>query len=153
MKRIVLTILIANLFILASQAQVANVQFGKNRVQYHSDFDTWLQYESDNFVSFWYGTGRNIGQSSVMIAEEIYGEIEELTEHRINDKIEIIVYKDITDLNQSNIGDEELLNTFDQKALVLGNKIFVYFNGNHQLLRSQIREGTARIFLIGLLMD
>ena len=151
MKRIVLIILIANLFILATQAQVANVQFGKNRVQYHSDFDTWLQYESDNFVSFWYGTGRNIGQSSVMIAEEIYGEIEELTEHRINDKIEIIVYKDITDLNQSNIGDEELLNTFDQKALVLGNKIFVYFNGNHQLLRSQIREGTARIFLNSIL--
>ena len=151
MKRIVLTILIANLFFLATHAQVANVQFGKNRVQYHSDFDTWLQYESDNFVSFWYGTGRNVGQSSVMIAEEIYGEIEELTEHRINDKIEIIVYKDITDLNQSNIGDEELLNTFDQKALVLGNKIFVYFNGNHQLLRSQIREGTARIFLNSIL--
>ncbi len=133
-------------------AQVSNVEFGKNRVQYHNDFENWLQYESENFVGFWYGTGRNIGQSVIMIAEEIYPEIEELTEHRINEKIEIIVYKDITDLNQSNIGEEEVLNTFEQKTLVLGKKIFIHFDGNHQHLRSQIREGTARVFLNSLLL-
>lgn len=137
---------------LSTKAQVANVEFGKSRVQYHNDFENWLQYESENFVSFWYGTGRNIGQSTVMIAEDIYSDIEELTEHRINDKIEIIVYKDITDLNQSNIGEEELLKTFDEKTLVLGNKIFVHFNGDHQNLRAQIREGTTRVFLNSILL-
>jgi hypothetical protein len=152
MKNIYIYIVFLFFFPQVLSAQVASVEFGKNRVQFHNEFENWLQYESTNFVGFWYGTGKNIGQSAIMIAEDIYAEIEELTEHRINEKIEIIVYKDITDLNQSNIGEEELLNTFDQKTLVLGKKIFVHFNGDHQNLRSQIREGTARVFLNSLLL-
>ena len=40
-------------FLLSSSsllAQGTQVEFGKNRVQYHRDFDEWSQYESDNFI-------------------------------------------------------------------------------------------------------
>ena len=33
-------------------AQTSQVTFGKNRVQHHRDFDEWMKYESDNFVTF-----------------------------------------------------------------------------------------------------
>ncbi|MEL7124289.1 MAG: hypothetical protein AAFO07_32940, partial [Bacteroidota bacterium] len=132
-------------------AQNNQVRFGKNRVQYHDDFDEWLQYESENFVTYWYGQSRNIGQSAVQFAEYDFEEIQSILEHRMNEKIEIIVYTDITDLKQSNIGTEEaFINTGGQTKIV-GNKIFIYFNGNHDHLRSQIRQGIASVYLDAML--
>ncbi len=133
------------------EAQNTSSKFGKNRVQYHDDFDEWMQYESLNFITYWYGKGRNIGQATVMMAEQDYDAIQNILEHRINDKIEIIVYTDVTDLKQSNIGSEEaFINTGGQTKIV-ENKIFIYFDGNHNNLRKQIREGVASVYLNAML--
>ncbi len=132
-------------------AQGIQTEFGKNRVQYSRDFDEWLQYESQNFITYWYGEGRMVGQAAVMIAEEEHSEIQQLLEHRMNDKIEILVYTDLTDLKQSNIGTEEAFTNVTGKTKIYGNKIFVYFNGDHQHLRKQIREGIAEVYLDAML--
>ena len=92
-------------FGLQLSAQVAQVQFGKNRVQYHNFFEEWSQYESENFVTYWYGMSRNIGQSVVQIAEYDFTEIQNILEHRINEKVQIVVYTDLSDVKQSNIGN------------------------------------------------
>lgn len=133
------------------QAQGIQTEFGKNRVQYSRDFDEWLQYESQNFITYWYGEGRMVGQAAVMIAEQEHDEIQQLLEHRMNDKIEILVYTDLTDLKQSNIGTEEAFTNVTGKTKIYGNKIFVYFNGDHQHLRKQIREGIAEVYLDAML--
>ncbi|NRB53468.1 MAG: hypothetical protein HRU41_37780 [Saprospiraceae bacterium] len=135
----------------ALQAQVADVRFGKNRVQYHQDYDEWVQYESDNFVTYWYGEGRNIGQFVVQMAEYDFEYIQSILEHRVNDKLEIIVYTDVTDLKQSNIGNEEAFTNLTGQTKIVGNKIFVYFNGDHTNLRQQIREGIASVYLEAML--
>ena len=132
-------------------AQGIQTEFGKNRVQYSRDFDEWLQYESQNFITYWYGEGRMVGQAAVMIAEEEHDEIQQLLEHRMNDKIEILVYTDLTDLKQSNIGTEEAFTNVTGKTKIYGNKIFVYFNGDHQHFRKQIREGIAEVYLDAML--
>lgn len=132
-------------------AQGTQVEFGKNRVQFHQDFAEWSEYESANFITYWYGEGRNIGQSAVQIAEYDFEDIQNLLEHRMNDKIEIIVYKDITDLKQSNIGSEESFYNTGGQTKIVGNKMFVYFNGSHQHLRKQIREGIASVYLNAML--
>ena len=85
------------LFSISLLGQGTQVEFGKNRVQYHRDFDEWSQYESENFIAYWYGEGRNIGQAVIQLAEYDFNSIQSTLEHRINDKIEIIVYTDITD--------------------------------------------------------
>ena len=72
--------------------QGSQIEFGKNRVQYHDNFKEWLQYESVNFVTYFYGEGRNIAHSVVQFAELDHDEIQNILEHRMNDKIEIIVY-------------------------------------------------------------
>ncbi len=146
-----LTLLISLLSCSVLSAQGTQVEFGKNRVQYHEDFKEWLQYESVNFITYFYGEGRNIAQSVVQIAELDYNNVQSILEHRMNDKIEIIVYTDLTDLKQSNIGsDEAFVNTGGQTKIV-GNKIFVYFNGDHNHLRAQIREGVASVYLNAML--
>lgn len=132
-------------------AQGTQVEFGKNRVQYHDDFDEWSKFESDNFVTYWYGKARNVGQSVVQIAEYDFSYIQNILEHRINDKLQIIVYTDITDLKQSNIGVEDAFNNTGGQTKIVGNKIFVYFNGDHNHLRRQIREGIASVYLDAML--
>jgi len=132
-------------------AQGTQVTFGKNRVQYHQDFSSWSQYESDNFITYWYGEGRFIGQATVQLAEYDFYDIQNILEHRINEKIQIIVYTDLTDLKQSNIGSEEAFTNTGGQTKIVGNKVFVYFNGNHNHLRRQIREGIASVYLNAML--
>ncbi len=134
-----------------SIGQTTQTEFGKNRVQYHDQFKEWSQYESRNFITFWYGDGRLIGQSVVQIAEYDFYEIQGILEHRMNDKIEIIVYHDLTDLKQSNIGSEEAFMNTGGQTKIVGNKMFVYFNGDHNDLRRQIREGVATVYLNAML--
>lgn len=132
-------------------AQILDEEFGKNRVQYHHNFDNWWMYESENFITYWYGKGRRIGSAAMQIAEVDYDEIRNVIEHRINEKIEIIVYVDLTDLKQSNLGSEEEFTTVAGKTKIVGRKIFVHFDGSHPRLRQQIREGVAAILIDAML--
>ncbi|MEO1625038.1 MAG: hypothetical protein AAFV25_07760, partial [Bacteroidota bacterium] len=92
-----------------------------------------------------------IGQTVVQMAELDYDAIQNTLEHRMNDRIEIIVYKDLTDLKQSNIGSEETFVNTGGQTKIVGNKIFVYFNGDHTHLRKQLREGIANVYMNAML--
>ncbi|HMP28923.1 MAG TPA: hypothetical protein PKD85_04950, partial [Saprospiraceae bacterium] len=133
-------------------AQSMDTPFGKNRIQYHDNFRYWDKYESDNFIVYWYGRNRYLGQAAVQIAEMDHDEIRKIIEHRINDKIEIIVYTDLHDLKQSNIGVEDAFHNKAGETKIAGNKMFVYFDGNHQNLRRSIREGIASVYLGALML-
>ena len=126
--------------------QSINTPFGKNRVQYHDDFDAKWMYETQNYITYWYGKSRNVAITTMHIAEMDHDEIQKVLEHKINDKIEILVFTDIADLQQCNIGNEEFLLGKDGETKVLGNKMLVYFDGNHQHLRQLIRQGTAQVY-------
>ncbi len=132
--------------ILQSKGQSINTEFGKNRIQYHDDFKNWWQYESENFVTYWYGKAKLVAIPTLQIAEKYHDDIQKVMEHRINDKIEILVYVDISDLKQSNIGTEEVFINRTGETKIVGNKMFVYFDGNHQNLQAKIKEGIARVY-------
>ncbi len=144
-----------SIFLLAQidvSAQGIQNEFGKNRVQYHDDFDEWQQYESTSFITYWYGKSRPVGQIATQIAENEVAELQQLLEYRTNDKMELIVYADISDLRQSNIGGEETFTNLQNETKIEGNKIFVYFDGNHQHLRRSIREGIATVYVNTMLV-
>ncbi len=151
MRAYILTIVFFFCFGFSALGQGTQTEFGKNRIQYHDDFTEWLQYETPNFITYWYGKSRNVGQAVVQLAELDHDAIQNVLEHRINDKIEIIVYSDITDLKQSNIGSEDAFVNAGGHTKIVGNKIFVYFNGDHNHLRKQIREGIANVYLNAML--
>ncbi len=138
------------LFILlnfASFGQAIETEFGKNRVQFHNDYYSWSKYETENVITYWYGKARNIAQATIQIAELEHNDIQELLEYRMNDKIELIVFTDITDVKQSNIGNEEIFNNTLGETKTVGKKAFIYFDGNHKNLRSQIRQGIASVYI------
>lgn len=148
MKKILVALITTLLFSSISSSVVAQsmqTEFGKNRVQYH-DFE-WWQYETQNFMVFWYAGGRNLGQTVVTLAEMDYEEIRGLLEYRINEKIEILVYNDLTDLKQSNIGNDEIFINTGGITKIVENKLFVYNDGNLHNLRRQIRQGITQVYL------
>ena len=151
MRKLILTFGCLFTLLFAFAQQRPQVQFGKNRVQYHQDYEEWLMYESRNFITYWYGEGRFIGQSAVQLAEYDFEEIQAILEHRLNHKIEIIVYTDLTDLKQGNIGSEEAFENTGGKTKIVGNKMFIHFDGNHNHLRAEIRAGIASVYLNAML--
>jgi hypothetical protein len=148
-KKITLALLIA--LPLCAFGQINDMEFGKNRVQFHRFFDDWDEYESENFIAYWYGQGRYVGQATVQMAEMDFEDIQKTLEYRLNDKMEIIVFTDLTDLHQSNIGASQTFETKDGTVKVVDEKIFVYFDGDHTHLRQQVRKGIATVFINAML--
>lgn len=137
---------------LALRAQTTTqTSFGKNRVQYHHQFDDWSLYETANFTTYWYGDARSVAQSALQMAEFDFPVVQQLLEHQMTDKIEILVFSDLTDLKQSNIGEDDVFLLSSGETKVVGNKVFVFFDGNHLHLRAQIREGIASVLLSSML--
>lgn len=159
-------------FSLAAQT-TSQTSFGKNRVQYHRQQEDWLLYESANFVTYWYGDARNVAQAALQTAEYDFDQIQQALEYQPTEKIEILVFQDLTDLKQSNIGEGDLFQTGRSNAnavkkksdgwmerlypdyvsdlRTVGNKVFVHFDGNHQHLRAQVRQGVAQAVINSML--
>ena len=146
-----LFLLLSFLIIFDLSGQSTRTTFGKNRVQYHRDFDEWSEYESDNFILYWYGKSRSIGIASAKLAEYDFKEIRRKLDYHSRKKVQIIVYTDVTDMNQSNIGSDDVFLTTQNEVKVVGNKVFIYFDGNHKHLRNAIRKGMATVFLNSVL--
>ncbi len=144
--------LLAALSILASvetMAQVSTVEFGKNRVQYQKF--KWKYYQTDNFNTYFSQDGLGLGKYVAQIAELELPSIEEFVEYGSQRRINIVVYNNYDEMQQSNIGlGIDWQNTGGVTKLV-NNKMIVYFDGNHDNLRRQIRQGLARVLVDNLL--
>ena len=138
----VTTILAVAIFVCAAQG---TEKFGQNRVQY-KDF-IFSYYESDNFITHFYQGGQDIAKYVIKSAEDNSEEISKLLDFRYKKKIDIIVYNNINELNQTNIGIYEPGQNPGGTTKIPDSKIFIYFNGNHQHLDKQIREGIAKIYM------
>ena len=133
-----LLVFILALFIFSeSKGQSTQMTFGQNRVQFHEFY--WSLYESENFITYYYPGGQQIGRFTVKVAEELLNEVEEFYDYRLNKKINILVYTDITDLGQTNIGIEKEIYNSGGTTKILENKMFVYFDGDHQNLYNSIK--------------
>ena len=129
----------------------SQTSFGKNRVQYNRQIDEWMLYETANLVTYWYGDARNVAQSALQTAEYDFPVVQQMLEHQMTEKIEMLVFSDLTDLKQSNIGESEVFQLRAGETKVVGGKIFVYFDGDHNHLRAQIREGIAGVIINSML--
>ncbi|MCX6318882.1 MAG: hypothetical protein NTW29_16505 [Bacteroidetes bacterium] len=140
---------IAILFSIESKAQVNSVEFGKNRVQYQKF--KWKYYQTENFNSYFSQDGLGLGKYVAQVAEQELPGIEEFVEYGLQRRINIIVYNNYQEMQQSNIGiGIDWQNTGGITKLV-NNKMLVYFDGNHNNLRKQLREGIARILVENIL--
>ncbi len=150
MKRTVsLITCLSFLFALQTAAQVNTVEFGKNRVQYQKF--SWKYYQTENFNSYFSQDGLGLGKYVAQIAEAELPSIEEYVEYGLQRRINIVIYNNFDEMQQSNIGiGIDWQNTGGVTKLV-NNKMIVYYDGNHDNLRRQIRQGIARNLVENLL--
>lgn len=137
-------------FLSQSIAQFYNgyqMQFGKNRVQYNERF--WSYYKFKNFDTYFYRGGSELASFAGQIAPKELDQLEKFLDYRLDGRVQFIIYNKLSEAKQSNIGleTEEQSNNTGGLTRIVGNKIFLYFNGDHQQFREQIRAGLARILI------
>ncbi len=148
-KALSLMICLSVLFGMEAAGQVNTVEFGKNRVQYQKF--KWKYYQTENFNSYFSQDGLGLGKYVAQVAEEELPSIEEFVEYGLQRRANIVIYNNYDEMQQSNIGlGIDWQNTGGVTKLV-NNKMIVYFDGNHENLRRQIRQGIAKILVDNLL--
>jgi len=136
-------------FSFCSNAQVNAVQYGKNRVQYHKF--KWKYYQTDNFNTYFSQDGLEIAKFVAQVAEKELPGLEEFVEYGLQRRANIAVYNSFDEMYQSNIGlGIDWQNTGGVTKLV-NNKMLIYFDGNHEHLRKQIRQGIAGVLVENVL--
>ena len=144
---------IAFLFILwiqNSRAQFYNgsqLTFGKSRVQYKDFF--WTFYRFEKFDTYFYLNGKELAIYTAEYADKHIKEIELALQSNIEEKIQFIIFNNLSDLKQSNIGlagDWDSYNT-GGVTRIIGGKVLLYFDGQYDHLEQQIRSGIAMVIL------
>lgn len=150
MKKIVCLITCFSIFMmLKTSAQVNTVEFGKNRVQYKNF--KWKFYQTKNFNTYFSQDGLALGKYVAQIAEQELPQVEEFVEYGLQRRANIVIYNSFDEMQESNIGlGIDWQNTGGVTKLV-NNKMIVYFDGNHDNLRLQIRQGIAKILVENVL--
>ena len=124
-KLLSLTVCFSFLWSISTKAQVSTVEFGKNRVQYQKF--KWKYYQTDNFNTYFSQDGLGLGKYVAQVAELELPSIEGFVEYGIQRRINIVVYNNYDEMQQSNIGlGIDWQNTGGVTKLV-NNKMIVYF--------------------------
>ncbi len=128
----------------------SQMSFGKNRVQY-KEFQ-WTYYKFDDFDVYFYLGGKELALYTAKYVEDHLEEIEDKLDTGLDDKMQFIVFNNLTDLKQSNIGlmSDEQYNT-GGITHIIGKKVFIYFDGSHASFDRQIRAGVAQSIVNQLL--
>ena len=137
------------LFPFLSTAQVNSVEFGKNRVQ-HKKF-LWKFYQSPNFNTYVSQGGVELGKFVAQVGEEELRSIENFIEYSLQRRANIVVYNNYDDYKSSNIGLGSDWQNSGGVTKLVNNKLVVYFDGNHEHLKRQIREGISKVLTDNLL--
>lgn len=122
----------------------SNMNFGKNRVQYQEFL--WAYYKFDDFDTYFYLNGKEIAQYTAWYAQQQIPLLEDKIESGLDKRIKFIIFNKLGDLKQSNIGliSEQDYNTGGVTHIV-GSRVMLYFDGNHNNLQTQIRSGIAEV--------
>jgi len=149
LKKIFLCSVLMFAFVSLVVAQVSSVEFGKNRVQFKKF--KWQYYQSQNFNSYFNQNGQELAKYVAQIAEQELPGLETFIEYSLQRRANIVIYDHFNDLQQSNIGQGIDWQNSGGVTKLVNNKLVVYFNGDHNNLRKQIREGIAKVLTENIL--
>jgi len=125
----------------------SQLNFGKSRVQYNDFF--WTYFRFDQFDTYFYLNGKELAQFTAEYADQHIREIELMLQSGLDDKIQFIIFNNLSDLKQSNIGlygDWDTYNTGGVTRIV-GGRVLLFFDGDYGHFVEQIRSGIAQVIL------
>ncbi len=153
---IFLVLIILFVFSGISEGQFYNghqMTFGKNRVQYNTFY--WKYYRFDRYDVYSYDEGRELSLYVADYLEDELPRIERFFDYNFEKRLIFIAYNKLSDFKQSNIGqlylDDEQEANVGGVTRIIQNKIFVYFEGNHNKFKKQITETLAEALIYEML--
>ncbi len=144
---VALVVLFTPFFLPAQFYNGSQLTFGKNRVQY-TDF-LWTYFRFDKFDTYFYLNGKELATYTAEYADKHIKEIETDLQSTLEEKVQFIIFNNLSDLKQSNIGltgDWDSYNTGGVTRIV-GGKVMLYFDGNYNHFEQQIRAGIVTVIL------
>lgn len=122
-----------------------NQTFGKNRVQYEDFF--WTYYRFPKYEYYFYPEGKKPADFAAKTTPKIMYQQQKFFDYYLNSKIYFIIYTNISDFRQNNIGINEDKLGMAGVTHVSGNKVFLFFNGDYESFENQIKKGIASIMV------
>ncbi len=138
---------------IGAEAQTNVETFGQNRVQYRR-FE-WKFYDAKHFKIYHYDrAGRDLARYVAEQAEQDVSAVEKRLGGMFPDKLNIMLYNCFDDYQQTNIGLNSALQVQNNPAgtvNLVGDKLIIYYTGNHADLKAQLRKGMATVVMERLL--
>ena len=124
-------------------------EYGKNRVQYNSF--AWKSHNYKRFKIYFSGINEDIAIYAARTMHHYLEIAESRLDYTIPEKLEVIVYQSQSKFRQSNLG----LNNDEQSNVggttkIIGSKIFVYYEGDHQQFNENIKAAVYEVLLKNL---
>lgn len=121
--------------------------FGKNRVQYNSFF--WNFYRFDRYDVYFNQFGEELARYTDQYASVQLRKIESSFDYTLDKRLIFIVYNKLTDFRQGNIGLVTGNDEYNTGGVtrIINNKVFIYYDGNHQHLEEQVNGAIAEVIL------
>ncbi len=122
----------------------SNIEFGQNRVQYHNFF--WQSYHFEKFKVYFNAGGENHAVYAAKSAEKYIIELEGVLDFEFDDELEFVIFNSQAQFKESNIGlSNDSETNIGGTTRIIGEKVFLYYEGDHDKFDRQIRSGIAKI--------
>jgi len=121
-------------------------EFGKSRVQYNNF--GWKYHNYKRFKIYYSGINEDISVYVARTMNYYLNRAEALLDYSFPEKLEVIVYQSQSKYRQSNLGvtnDEQ--SNVGGTTRVIGSKIFMYFEGDHQSFNENIKSAVYQVLL------
>jgi WD40 repeat protein len=123
------------------------MDFGKNRVQYKEY--VWQFFRQKKFDTYFYEGGKNLAEYATTVSDKKIAELESFFGYTLEKRIIILIYNNLSDFRQSNIG---LISGNDQyntggTTKIIDNKVFIYYEGDHVRFEKQIYAAIAEVMV------
>ena len=122
-----------------------HIGFGKNRVQY--DYFEWKFYRYSKYETYFYTGGKELAVYTAKVARKHIQDQEEFFEYQLRDKIQFIIYNKQSHFKQSNVGLSIENGELGGVTNILGSKVFLYFDGDHENFNKLIKQGIAQVMI------
>ena len=140
-------ILILPEFALAQFYNGYQMNFGKNRVQYRQ-FE-WQYFRLKKFDTYYYVDGSGLAQFASNVAEKEIKEYERFFEFQFDQRLIFLVYNNLSDFRQSNIGyvSSSTDNNIGGTTTIVQNRAFVYFEQDYKKFEEQIKGAITEMMI------
>ncbi|MCC7296747.1 MAG: PD40 domain-containing protein [Bacteroidia bacterium] len=144
-RRLLFVILLTTSIVKVGYSQGIYAEFGQNRVQYRQ-FE-WKKLSYENIDIDYYDDEELLAKNALETALEELNRIENFLSYKYGGAMQILVFQNLSDYRQSNIGYENPQHSAGGFLTVPKDVSTVYFNGDYNDLQKQLRKAICDIIL------